>query len=74
MIDMQILDGVLLAMAVLVGAAVVLSLAMLASAKVAKPSQPPHGGNRRDLPEHPQPDTDDAARKAIDEARELVLV
>lgn len=61
---MQLLNGVLLALALLVGAAIVLSVAMLA-ASVAKPGQAPHGGIRHNLPEHPQPDTDDA--------RELVL-
>jgi hypothetical protein len=65
MIDMQLLGGVLMALAVLVGAAIVLSVAMLAAASVAKPGQAPHGGIRRELPQQPQPDTDDA--------RELVL-
>jgi len=66
MINMHLLDGVLMALAVLVGAAVVLSLTMLAAASVAKPGQAPHGGIRRDLPQQPQPDADDA--------RELVLL
>jgi hypothetical protein len=73
MIDMQLLDGALLALAVLVGAAMVLSLTMLAAARVARRSQPPHGGIRRDLPQHPQPDSDDA-RELVDDARELMLV
>jgi hypothetical protein len=73
MIDMQLFDGALLALAVLVGAAIVLSVTMLAAAKVAKRSRPPHGGIRRDLPQHPQPDTGDA-RTHADDARELMLV
>jgi hypothetical protein len=55
-----ILDGVLLALALLVGAAIVTSLAMLAAASVARPGRAPHGGIRPDLPAHPQPETDDA--------------
>jgi hypothetical protein len=64
-IDMQLFNGVLLALAVLVGAAIVLSVAMLAAAAVARPGQAPPGGIRRDLPEYPQPDPG--------RARELVL-
>jgi len=59
MISMQLLDGALVALAVLVGAAIALSLAILAASLAAKPGQPPRGGIRRDLPQHPQPDTDD---------------
>jgi hypothetical protein len=60
MIDMHLLTGVLLALAVLVGAASALSAAMLAAARVARHGQAPYGGTPRDLPQHPQPDTDDA--------------
>jgi hypothetical protein len=68
MISMQFLDGVLVALAALIGIAIALSVAILASGSVSKPGQAPHGGIRRnvpDLPRDPQPDTDDA--------RELVL-
>ena len=65
MIDMQLLDGVLVALAVLVGAAIALSVAILAAASVTRRGPAPYGGTRRDLPPLPQPDTDDA--------RELVL-
>jgi hypothetical protein len=65
MIDTQLLDGILVALAVLVGAAIALSLAIFAVSSVTRPGQTPRGGIRRDLPQHPQPDTDDA--------RELVL-
>jgi hypothetical protein len=71
MIDMQLFDGILVALAVLVGAAILLSVAMVAAANVSKPGQAPHGGIRRDLPQHPQPDTDD---DRTEEARPLVLV
>ena len=60
MINMQLLDGVLVALAALVGLAVVLSLVLLAMASVRKSGPPPQGGSRPDLPQHPQSDTDDA--------------
>jgi hypothetical protein len=62
MIDMQLLGGILVALAALVGVAIALSLVMLAAGSVTKPGPAPHGGIRRDLPEpqHPQSDTDDA--------------
>jgi hypothetical protein len=59
MISMQLLDGVLVALAGLVGAAVVLAAAIMAAAAVSKPDQSPHGGIRREMPPQPQPDTDD---------------
>ncbi len=69
------IDGILLALALLTGIATAFSVAMLAVASVTRRGQaphhgtwhdlPPHGGTRHDLP-HPQPDTDDA--------RPLVLV
>jgi hypothetical protein len=60
MIDMQLLTGVLVALAGLVGIAIALSVAILAAARVTKPGQAPHGGIRHDLPPHPQPDADGA--------------
>jgi hypothetical protein len=54
------LDGVLVALALLVSAAIAISVAMLAAASVTRPGQAPHGGIRHDLPPHPQPGTDDA--------------
>lgn len=56
----SILGGVLLALALLGGAAIVISLAMLAAASVARSGRPPRGGIRHDLPAHPQPETQDA--------------
>jgi len=55
-----ILDGVLLALALLAGAAIVISLAMLAAASVARPGRVTDDGIRHDLPAHLQPETDDA--------------
>ena len=60
MISMQFFLGVLTALAVLAGAAIAFSAAVLAAAPAAKPGRPPHGGIRRDLPPLPQPHTDDA--------------
>ena len=60
MINMQLLDGVLLALAVLVGAAIALSVVMLAVGSASKPGPAPQGGIRPDLPPQPQSDTDDA--------------
>ena len=59
MISMQLLDGVLVALAGLVGAAIVLAAAIMAAAAASKPGQSPHGGIRREMPPQPQPDTDD---------------
>ena len=56
---MQLLNGVLVALAVLVSAAIAVSLAMLAAPSLTRPGQQ-HGGIRPDPPQHPQPDTDDA--------------
>jgi hypothetical protein len=66
MIQVHVLTGVLLALAVLIGATVALSAVMLLASRVTGSGRAPHGGIRRDLPQQPQPDTDDA--------RELVLV
>ena len=66
MINIHLLTGVLLAMAVLIGATVALSAVMLLASRTTGPGRAPHGGIRRDLPRQPQPDPDDA--------RELVLI
>jgi hypothetical protein len=66
MIQVHVLTGVLLALAVLIGATVALSAVMLMASRVTGSGRAPHGGIRRDLPQQPQPDTDDA--------RELVLI
>ncbi len=64
------INGILLALTLLIGIAAAFSVAMLAVATVTRRGQashnptlrdlPPYGGTRRDLPPHPQPDTDDA--------------
>jgi hypothetical protein len=59
MSNMQLLDGVLVALAVLFGAAIALSVVMLAARSVSKPGPAPQGGIRPDLPQQPQSDTDD---------------
>jgi hypothetical protein len=59
MIGTQLIDGVLIALAALVGVAILLSVAMLAAASVSRPGPAPHGGTRRDVPQQPQSDSDD---------------
>jgi hypothetical protein len=66
MIDMQLIGGVLMALAVLVSLSIAISLAIVATGSAVQTGQTPPGGIRRDPPWQPQPDTDDA--------RELVLV
>ena len=70
MIDMQVIGGVLTALAVLVGISIAISLAIMATGSRAQTGQTPPGGIRSDPPRQPpwqpQPDTDDA--------RELVLL
>ena len=67
MIDTQLITGILVAVAALAGLAIVLAVALqaTASASVTKPRRGPYGGIRRAEPELPQPDADGA--------RELVL-
>ena len=59
MIDMQILGGVFVALAALVGLAIALGVALQAASSVRKPGPAPYGGIRPDQPQHPQSDTDD---------------
>jgi hypothetical protein len=70
MIDLQLINSALMALMILIGAAIALSAAMVVAATISRrspaPGPPPHGGTRRDLPQHPTPDHDDA--------RELVLL
>jgi hypothetical protein len=80
MIDIHLLNGVLVAVALLIGVAVALSLVMLMAARVTGPGRAPHGGIRRHLPQQPQPDSDDARvlvpwqpQPDSDDARVLVL-
>jgi hypothetical protein len=65
MTDTQLLTGILVALAALAGLAIVLAVALQATAWATKPGQAPHGGIRREEPQLPQPDADDT--------RELVL-
>jgi ABC-type nickel/cobalt efflux system permease component RcnA len=65
MVDMQLLNGVLVALAVLVGAAITLSIVILAAAAVtqrghARPGGP--GGASGELPRHSAAETDEARR------------
>ena len=80
MINIHLLNGVLVAAALLIGAAVALSLVMLAAARVAGPGRAQLGGIRRDRPRQPQPVTDNTPVLApwqpqpeSEDARVLVL-
>ena len=57
---MHILNGVLVALAAMVGLAIALSVVMLAVSSVSKPGPAPHGGIRPEQPQYPQSDSDDA--------------
>jgi hypothetical protein len=71
MIDIHLINGVLVALAIVIGTTVALSAVMLLAARATGHGQAPHGGIRRDLPRQPQPDPDEARKN---EARELVLL
>jgi hypothetical protein len=47
MIDMQLIEGALVALAALVGIAIVISVVMLASGSAGRHGPAPHGGTRR---------------------------
>jgi hypothetical protein len=59
MIDAQLIEGVLVALAALVGVAIVLSAGMLAAGSVSRSGPAPQGGTRRAVPQQPQSDSDD---------------
>jgi hypothetical protein len=80
MINIHLLNGLLVAVALLVGMAVALSVTMLIAARVSGSGRAPHGGIRRHPPQQPQPDPDDASvlvpwqpQPDSDDARVLVL-
>jgi hypothetical protein len=63
MVDMQLLNGTLLALAIIVGAAIALSITIVAVAGLTRRGQARHsgtGGSGRGLPQHPAPETDHA--------------
>ncbi len=79
MIDMQLFNDVLLVLATLIGLTTALSVVMLIApsvARPARPSRPPRGGLRRDLPRQPQPEPQPQPQLQPDteEDRELALV
>jgi hypothetical protein len=79
MIDTQLFHDVLLVLAVLIGLTIALSAVMLIAPSVsrpARPSRPPRGGPRRDLPRQPQPEPEPELQLDTEEDRdrELVLV
>jgi hypothetical protein len=66
MIDLQLVTGVLVALAALAGLTTVLVAALHSAASVTPPGQQPPGGIRPDLPQLPQADAGPT--------RELVLL
>ena len=77
MIDTQLFHDVILVLAVLIGLTIALSAVVLIApsvAKPARPSRPPRGGPRRDLPRQPQPEPEPQLQPDTEEDRELVLV
>jgi hypothetical protein len=81
MIDTQLFHDVLLVLAVLIGLTIALSAVMLIAPSVsrpARPSRPPQGGPRRDLPRQPAPEPEPQLQLDTEEDRdrdrELVLV
>ncbi len=81
MIDTQLFHDVLLVLAVLIGLTIALSAVMLIApsvSKPARPSRPPRGGLRRDLPWQPEPQPQPEPQLQLDteedRERELMLV
>ena len=77
MIDTQLFHDVLLVLAVLFGLTAMLSGAMLIAPSLtrpARPSRPPRGGLRRDLPWQPEPEPELQPETEEDRERELMLV
>lgn len=73
MIDTQLFHDAILVAAMLIAVALAFTTAMmLAPRSVPKPGQAPRGGNRRDLPQDPQPEPDDIHELIPDDIRELV--
>ena len=73
MIDTQLFHDVILILAVLIAMTLALTAAlMLAARSVPGTGQTPRGGNRRDLPQDPQPDPDGFREQIPDDIRELV--
>lgn len=77
MIDTQLFHDVLLVLAVLVGLTTLLSGAMLIAPSLtrpARPSRPPRGGLRRDLPWQPEPEPEPQLQPETEEDRERELM
>jgi hypothetical protein len=73
MIDTQLFHDVILTMAVLIAMTLALTAAMMLVARsVPGTGQTPRGGNRRDLPQDPQPEPDGFRELIPDDIRELV--
>jgi hypothetical protein len=65
MTGMQILGGIFVALAALVGLATALAVALQAASAARKPGAAPYGGIRPGQPQYPQSDADDARELAL---------
>ena len=77
MIDTQLFHDVLLVLAVLISLTAMLSGAMLIAPSLtrpARPSRPPRGGLRRDLPWQPEPEPEPQLQPETEEDRERELM
>jgi len=77
MITTQFFHDVLLVLAVLIGLTVALTATMMIApslAKPARPSRPPRGGLRRDLPWPPEPEPQPEPQLDTEEDRERELM
>ena len=75
MIDTQLFHDVILILAVLIAMTLALTAAMMLAARsVPGTGQTPRGGNRRDLPQDPQPEPDGFRELRRGEAFRPVLI
>jgi hypothetical protein len=73
MIDTQLFHEVILVLAVLIAISLAFTAAMMMAARSGPGTgQTPRGGNRRDLPQDPQPEPDGIHELIPDDIRELV--
>jgi hypothetical protein len=73
MIDTQLFHDVMLVLVVLIAMALTFTGAMMLAPRSVPGTGPtPRGGNRRDLPQEPQPEPDGIGELIPDDIRELV--
>jgi hypothetical protein len=73
MINTQLFHEAILILTVLIAMTLALTGTMILAARsVRRQGRPPRGGNRRDLPQDPQPEPDGISALVPDDIRELV--